>query len=451
MVSGGNPTTLLDAGALSPTDSEIAGAGLLQATPQLTQVDNRRKLFAFAALWGLTLDVLEIPGGFVAACRMNFTRPSRFADTTVSGNGFTSAQAVLGCLGEAVEVASWLYRPDDRDRLLESVDTSLPVLSADAVLGFSRAQVRHRRRLNNAWDGFDAIPPLIELREPRFWSKVAGFDGKDEAWCPAFLKFGGFGEIEAGDRTVNADSNGCAAGATMATAQERAVLELVERDSTGIWWWRGCYRDRISPKSFSGSELGSALMEHRDFSDRKVWFLDISAWESAATVAAISCDGDLRRVAVGFAAAFSLYDAARKAFLELIQGELAIEAHGMRREAGQESAQSRTDRALDKWLAAISLSDLGFVLGAEEALVRPKVIGTVEALLDELAANSHTIRFADLERPELGIPVTKALSEGLAHFKPRLGCRRLWAVPEARGWRTMFGGEAAPLPPLLTV
>ena len=48
-----------------------------------------------------------------------------------------------------------------------------------------------------------------------------------------------------GPGQINADSNGCAAGNTLAEAIVQGFLELVERDSYAIWWYNRLQREQL--------------------------------------------------------------------------------------------------------------------------------------------------------------------------------------------------------------
>ena len=58
-------------------------------------------------------------------------------------------------------------------------------------------------------------------------------------------------------------------------------------------------------------------------------------------------------------------------------------------------------------------------------------IGTLAAALEELAAKDIDLCFVDMTRPEIGVPVMRAVSAALCHYKPRFGKARL-AASDAR-------------------
>lgn len=428
---------------------DILPVGLLLPADPEARAD-RHSLYRFAAAHNLTVDVFDVPGGFLAAANIDFP-DCPGGGATVSGKGFGPAQAVLGCLGEAVELASWTYQASDQARLSAPPGDGDETVSAERVLGFSARQIRDRDRLNRLWEGWDAIPPAGQIRAADHWLAVSADGGGRTALCPAFLCFGRFGELVHGDRSLNADSNGCAAAASVEAAERRAVLELAERDATGIWWWRGCVRERLSPPA-DDTELETAIAHHRDDSGRQSWFLDISAAPRVPVVAAVSCERDGGRLALGFGAALDVAAAMRSAFLELIQTELAIDAHEIRRETEPCASLSAADRRLARWLREATLSALPFVAGRRGTLPHVETVrgaGSMAALVDDLCGG-ETLWYANLSRPGIGIAVVKAICPGLGHFKPRRCSPRLWNLPEQRGWQTSFGLNDTQ-PPLLLI
>ena len=65
---------------------------------------------------------------------------------------------------------------------------------------------------------------------------------------------------------INADSNGCAAGNTLAEAIVQGFLELVERDSYAIWWYNRLQRTEVDLGQFDDSyvrDLRTQLADDR--------------------------------------------------------------------------------------------------------------------------------------------------------------------------------------------
>ncbi|MBZ9676204.1 YcaO-like family protein [Mesorhizobium sp. ES1-1] len=344
---------------------------------------------------------------------------------TASGKGLDAARAVLACLGEAAELCSWACRADD----VASAHIACPVgairIDAADVLGFSPEQINNRHRLSRVWRGWDTIPPPDRLVNPGLWVQVQSFHDDATALCPAFLCYGRFGDFAHGDASLNVDSNGCAAGMTRADARARALLELAERDATGIWWHRGCLRPRLDVAQLDDQGLTSSIRQHRLDTGRRLWLLDISSFRTATVVAAISGEDSGEGMAAGFGAGFDVRKAASSAFLELVQSEAAMQAHAERIERPRNKTVSADDCRMSRWKRFADVRNFRFAIGKPADGLGRTGGGNVEDLLDEITeVCGSRVWFADLSRPEIGVPVAKAICAGLSHFKLRWGCRR---------------------------
>ena len=78
------------------------------------------------------------------------------------------------------------------------------------------------------------------------WSPVWSLRDKRFRYLPTgFLYF-----FYRGPGQINADSNGCAAGNTLAEAIVQGFLELVERDTYAIWWYNRLQRPEVDLDQF---------------------------------------------------------------------------------------------------------------------------------------------------------------------------------------------------------
>ena len=76
------------------------------------------------------------------------------------------------------------------------------------------------------------------------WSPVWSLRDRRFRYLPTSLLY----FFYRGPGEINADSNGCAAGNTLAEAIVQGFLELVERDSYAIWWYNRSQRTRSGPR-----------------------------------------------------------------------------------------------------------------------------------------------------------------------------------------------------------
>lgn len=384
-----------------------------------------QRLLHFAMGLDLAVEVFDVPGGFLA---MSNIAPFEGGQerVTASGKGFDAARSVLACLGEAAEISSWACRAVDLADCVGPASLGDGTrIDAANVLGFSSLQVGNRDRLNRAWNGWDVIPAPAHLVDPGLWRSVETFHGDRSAFCPAFLCLGRFGDMAFGDPSLNVDSNGCAAGSTREDARKRALLELVERDATGIWWHRGCVRTRLDIAGLGDPALPAHVGRHREETGRRLWLLDISSFRAARVVAAISCEDSGEGMAVGFGAGFSMVKAARSAFLELIQSEAALQAHEERRKRAKPGPAGAQDCRIERWKRFGDVRNFRFATGQPADFPSDAGECQFEDLLAEIETGcGQPVWFADLSRPDIAVPVAKAICEGLSHFKVRLGCAR---------------------------
>ena len=156
-------------------------------------------------------------------------------------------------------------------------------------------------------------------------------------------------------------------------------------------------------------------------------------------------------MALGFGVGFSRAESSRAAFREMVQTDIGYEAFDARRLSG--STGVRADRRMARWLRRADIRAHRFAIGEPAAdAAFPDDPGSLEKLLDEMTeAGLGPVWFADLTRAEHGVPVMKALCEGLAHYKLRRGCARLASVPRDKGWHCTRSGSGRSDPDRLLV
>jgi ribosomal protein S12 methylthiotransferase accessory factor len=371
-----------------------------------------------------------------------------------SGTGFAPDDAIRTCLGEFAEFQSWLYRPEDSARRCDTAALDAPVIDPWDVLGFAPTQRERRHAFNTACVGYDAIPAPDAFDGATEWTAVEALADRSRRWLPSQICFGRYGErSDCADRTWRADSNGCAAGPTHHGASARALLELVERDATGIWW-HGRIRRPAVPRSELDNDPVSQALAARARMGHQVRLLDLTHDLEIPVVAAILADADGALLALGFGCHVDRVRAVRSAYRELCQMELSI-AFAKQRVARDGDAARPEDRRLLDWLAKVG--PLPHLRQDEDLVARraPTVASDDEHTIALVCERLRRARIAayvrDLQRPEIGVPAVRAFAPGLCHFKPRFGFKRLTEVPRALRWRdTGFEpGDMSDLPLLV--
>jgi ribosomal protein S12 methylthiotransferase accessory factor len=217
-------------------------------------------------------------------------------------------------------------------------------------------------------------------------------------------------------------STGTAARGEMESATRHAVMERVERDAVAIWWYNRLPAPRLEADRLLPPPLASWLRERR----RTTWHLVMPHDLPAPTIVAISARADGTRPAIGAAAALDPAKATLSATLEMLQGEIAL--------SQMRAADHDGDPPpLLQWSDTANAFAEPELRG-EGAQDPPKPI-TYETLVAAMEACGIDVYIADLTRPELGVPVVRAVSPQLRDWLPRFGPGRLYDVPVALGLR----------------
>ena len=241
------------------------------------------------------------------------------------------------------------------------------------------------------------------------------------AYAPADFAF--IGRRQAGDPDAVAigDSNGCAAGPTIETAKLAAILELVERDATGRWWYGRLGR---APVDIASLTIEAGLLVWLNARNRRTWLFDITTDIGIPVFAAASAEQGGRDVALGFAARIEPQSAAIAALSEMLQMEVSLNAARAMGEAAGNWKQWRAKASM----ATPPLDGASQLAPSPIQPSRlPQASSELAVALEACARNGIDLHFSDMTRPEIGVPAIRALSAALCHYKPRLNRKRLIA------------------------
>lgn len=222
----------------------------------------------------------------------------------------------------------------------------------------------------------------------------------------------------------SADTNGCAAGRTLPEAILNALLELIERDAVAIWWYNRLRRPAIDLESFGDPTI---LEIQRAFEQigHDAYVLDVTTDLGIPAYVAVAPAKDGSQPYFGSAAHISPRIAALKALSEVSQIWFW-------------SQQDGAPKDLEDWLGTTTTSTApyliptGFAPGPAGMTLLPDDAPSFCVNRIELADVEPM--YVDLTRPEIGIPVVRAIAPGLRHFWARFAPGRLYDVPLAMGW-----------------
>jgi len=360
------------------------------------------------------------------------------------GKGSTNEQGEASALMEAIERYSGIFQGDEIREMRRFTDFPAgdAILPNDVLL-FSEAQTR-RDRLPAPRPDEPPMPPApapFDRSATLEWSPVWSLRDNRFRHLPTSLLYFFYGGPPGAYR-IHADSNGCAAGNTLAEAIVQGFLELVERDAYAIWWYNRSQRAEVDLDQFDDPyirDLKSQLAE----TGRRLWLLDVTSdlgIPSFVTVAHWMENGQ-EFVDFGSGSHFDARIAALRAMTELSQF-LSIGLMGARSQnpASQDSGHgSNTDSS-----PPFRLQDYPYLTPSGAAPVRldfASKFGGLDAREQVSACVELTKRqgldflVLDQTRPDIEVPVVRVIVPGLRHFYRRFGPGRLYDVPVKLGLR----------------
>src|SRR5262245_5830845 len=369
----------------------------------------------------------------------NFSAPARTVDELRAGlqggsfgKGSTSEQGEASALMEAIERYSGIFQGDEirvtrRFTDFPSGDAVVP----NDVLLFSEAQYQ-KQAAASVIDPFEArsVPEPFDRSAEIEWSPVWSLRDRRFWYFPTSLLY----FFYAGPGQINADSNGCAAGNTLAEAIVQGFLELVERDSYAIWWYNRLQRAQLDIGHFDDPyvrDLQAQLAE----TGRRLWMLDVTSdlgIPSFVTIGHWMNEGR-ENIEFGSGAHFDPRIAMLRALTELNQF-LSIGLMG-----GGEGDKSSLDGT-----TPFRLEEHPYLAPASEAAVQPSFDSKFNRLdtREQVAACVRTAGRAGLDflvldqtRADIEFPVARVIVPGLRHFYRRFAPGRLYDVPVKLGWR----------------
>jgi ribosomal protein S12 methylthiotransferase accessory factor len=319
----------------------------------------------------------------------------------VGGAGVDPKSAFEACIGEAAEYLSSLEYDNDERITVSAAEHQKPMPSEyrDWVAGGLG---------NDDWQ--------VETHER--WMELEELGGGDKVHFPAELCVRHAENRP--DIPRSAESTGCAAGKTYNGALLGGLLEVIERDAIMLWWCGGRNAPTIQKSGLLAGSLKNFSEMVRAGASRQHWFLDLTTDIGVPVIAAVSSEPDGTAIVTGFAAHVSPEIAARKAFLEMCQMELAqLLTLAKRRQAGEQVFGAQDKVWLDRFQSHSIEKQRCFAPDEKTDYPSRDAGGnTLKSVIDSLKNAGLTAFAADLTRPKIGIPATKVVVPGLQSSKP---------------------------------
>lgn len=206
----------------------------------------------------------------------------------------------------------------------------------------------------------------------------------------------------------DANSTGCAVGATRDSAVATALWECVERDAMALWWHGNRPGSAVALEVIDAQQPRLFWWLHQR--TRVTRLLDITTDIGLPVVVAVAADADGRVVAMGSAARPVLKDAALAAVTEMVQTEVSLE---LACEAGH-------PEALD-WIARASMTD-----GPQFQPGPGRSSGPLATpgLLARLSDLRHRALAVEMTLPDDPMPAMRVVVPGLCAMRGRTDTAR---------------------------
>ncbi|RKT79849.1 ribosomal protein S12 methylthiotransferase accessory factor [Terracoccus luteus] len=399
---------------------------------------------------------LEVPGLHVYSAGQNFAMPMQsIADLKAGlrsascGKGKSPEQAKASALGEAIERYSGVFHGDE-PRVVASLDSfaSDEVVHPNELHQYSDSQFAERAAWNARPSHFHWVGDAIDPAEPVEWTPLWSLSEQRRKWAPTSVLYYNYSTTRS-RYNGGANSNGCAAGASLEDAVLQGFMELVERDATAVWWYNRSRRRAVDLASFEDPYF-THWQEQYDALDRRSWVLDITTDLGIPTFVAIShrTDKPAQDILLALGSHFDASVAIGRALSEMNQFLPAV--------IGMPSDGSGTYAFTDPtqvhwWSTATIESEPYLVPDPDVPAATPADF--VDLSRDDLAEDVDVARgiveragmemlVLDQTRPDIGLPVARVVVPGMRHFWPRYAAGRLYDVPVALGLQSAPTPEA---------
>ena len=347
------------------------------------------------------------------------------------GKGSTAEQGEASALMEAIERYSGIYQGDEIRMMRRFTDFSPgEAIAPNEVQLFSEAQ--YRRVLDRAADEHEiqSIPPPFDPSAKIEWTPAWSLRDRGFRYFPTGLMY----FFYRGPGRVNADSNGCAAGNTLAEAIVQGFLELVERDCYGIWWYNRLHREALDLDCFEDSyvrDLRTQLGE----AGRRVWVLDVTNDLGVPSFVAIAhwMNGTQENIEFGSGAHFDARIAVLRALTELNQ---FLSVGLMGGGTGEKSTlDGITPLRLEDHPYLMPNGKLSTYADSPSNFAQLDTREQVAKCVDIARKQKLDFLVLDQTRPDIDVPVARVIVPGMRHFYRRFAPGRLYDVPVKLGWR----------------
>lgn len=375
--------------------------------------------------------------------------------SSTCGKGTTDVQAKAGALCEAIERYSGIFQGNEPRRAARYAELGDEAIHPHGCLLFSARQYQERESRNTQCATYNYVPMPFDPERKIEWTPVWSLTHQAVRYLPAALCYFDYPSAPGYDFGAGC-SNGNAAGNCLEEAILQGLLELVERDSVGLWWYNRAQVPGLDLDSIDDPYL-PRLRSFLQSRHRDLWILDVTSDLQIPAFTAVSrrTAGPCEEIMFGFGAHLDPKIALLRAVTELNQMLVPL-----LEPADDGQFRSLGDPETVHWLKTATTADHPYLLPRQGPLRRwdsyPKC--WTDDLKEDILFCQRRIEALGLEllvldqtRPEIGMPVAKTIVPGLRHFWARFAPGRLYDVPAKLGWqeRPLDEDQLNPIPMFL--
>lgn len=369
-----------------------------------------RGFFAHSTSWrggssdrtvGRLLGLVDVDEGIIAAIRHGsglpsdipvwYSGPNRALSTahpsgltwrcpgSSMGKGLTHDEARLSALAEAAERWSGTWQESDA--------------------------TPHRTGMWLMHEGarVEAFGDSLQRAQP--WLSGRDLISGSEVWVPAARVL--MGHPPVADSVLHTDSNGLAAGITLADARLQALLEVVERDAISRWWHQEAMSELLH---LPRDDAMAPFQEWLDWLGLRIDLRRLDSLEGTVTLLALGWLPATGRIVYGAGAHIDPRIAYRRAMLELVQSAAA--ALHTARELSPWAGLAPSPHVTAAAAGTRAHLDLGTPASGETLRGSEAIASTLTSLAQSLAAAGHRAVAVDVTRPQVGVPVARVVVPG---------------------------------------
>ena len=305
------------------------------------------------------------------------------------------------------------------------------------LLLFDPNQYQNREQINASEAVLlDWIPEPFDESIPISWTPAWSLSEERFKYVPTAYCYDRYSGV--GRRFCEYDSNGHATGNSLMEAILHGMLELVERDSVGLWWYNQVQVPAYDLNNIT-HDASIQIMRFIASLNRNLTILDVTSDLGIPVCVAVSAEKS-EHILLSFGAHFNPEYAILSALTELCQ-KLSV-AQPLHCEI--KAKDDLFDSHQRAWWHNSTLENQPYLSPLPDSVPINSLKysnDTTLTLWDYINLSIQVISSAGIEllvvdqsRPDAPLHAAKVIAPGLRHLKRRLGPGRMYEVPSNIGW-----------------